>query len=709
LRAVFKEFGVPVSEQDPPNLADSSIATFLSVLLDALQAWNRDDVLDTIMSPFFPRVATSEQSHVGAFPLLTKLAAIVEGRDEWLARTSLLASQLDDEHDDAASHLRSRIPDTRGAIDALRHSLALLVDLARLLPRGGTRRQLAAAVQSILDACAVDYVADRVGDREFVESETRAIAGVRRLLHRMATGIEDTTVGAEIGAAEFIQELRRAFEDASYEAPPSARGVCVLDAEAARHRKFDYVFLAGMNEGTFPAPPPAGVIYTDRDIDDLISTGIQLERRSDHAQRELLYFHHILDMASQKLYVLWPTVTAEGKPHLASPLVEDLRLLTGCAVLRANASDQAFLPPPAEIACRRDLRNVARAGARSIERDFPEEFVRVETGAAIERRRYSDAPFDAYDGVLASKDLIAQIGAAYGPDHVFSVAQFERYAKCPFGFFAERILGITPVKSPAVEFDAMVRGKILHEVMQMFHQEFRGRAVHEIPEEDARCAMNRIIDEVFTRRSRHSVTAPRGVTELERARMKVVLERYLTFERENPSEWKPTHFEVAFGYTPSPSGDPLCRQDRFPLETESGAVLLAGQIDRIDMAGERARIIDYKSSLDVQKASSEIKKGVTLQLSLYAMAMERALMPGVECAEARFIQPGTPKKVEGMKKENGEWEKRAQTALSSVARCLSGIRSGHFPPTPFDDRCSLCTLHRACRYEGFRIERKSGP
>lgn len=711
LRAVFQEFGIPFTEHAPPCLADRSFATFVTVLLNAIQSWSRVDVLDTITSPWFSGGPSSDRMHVGAFPLLAKLAAIVEGRDEWLTRASLLATETMKSQDDATGYLQSRVPNAADAVDAFCRSVSRLAELAELLPRRGKRRQLADAVQSIIERCVVEPPSCAQGVGPFHEFDSHAVAGVRRLLRRIAAEIGNNATGAEIDAMEFIQELRRAFDDAPCDAPSSGSGVYVLDAEAARLRAFGYVFLAGMNEGVFPAPPPAGVIYTDRDIDDLISSGVRLEKRSDHSQREMLLFHHVLESASKRLYVLWPTVTAEGKPLLPSPLIEDLRMLTGRAVERLNASARAFLPALADVACPRDLRNAARAeaGAEELEHEFKDEFVQVEIGASIERRRYSDKPFDNYDGIIGAKDLLAQLAAAFGPDHPFSVAQFERYAKCPFGFFAERILGVESVESPAVEFDAKVRGQILHEVLQLFHQKFCGRAVYEIPEEEARGVMSGLVDEVFARRSHHSVTAPRGVSEVERARMKVVLDRYLTGERSARSEWKPAHFEVSFGRTPSPSADPLSREEFFALDTADGVVLVSGRIDRIDLDDGRARIVDYKSRLDPNTVSSEIKHGVALQLSLYAMAMERALMPGVECAEACFIQPGAPKSVEGLKKAKNEWDMRAEIALSSVVRCLNGIRSGQFPPTPFKDRCSLCALHRVCRHEAFRIDRKTTP
>jgi ATP-dependent helicase/nuclease subunit B len=80
------------------------------------------------------------------------------------------------------------------------------------------------------------------------------------------------------------------------------------------------------------------------------------------------------------------------------------------------------------------------------------------------------------------------------------------------------------------------------------------------------------------------------------------------------SQFKPTYFEVRFG-----KGN---EKEAISLNTKSGNYKIKGAIDRVDFAGDKVRVIDYKSG----KTHPEVEAfytGNNLQLYLYMNAFTR--------------------------------------------------------------------------------------
>lgn len=689
VRAVFAECGVPVRVLDRPRLAESAVGVFVLQLLDAWDGWEREAVLEVATSPLFGGDASSP-SLTCAFPMLAREAGVVAGPNDW-------------ERAFALAHDAPDAPLARQAACALRERVCLLQRLERGLPQRAARERMASAFEETLRALGLGDVLERLPDAETAERERRALGALLALLTRLA----DTDPDAEIARPDFFEELRTGLRETDYalSAPPAAVTVC--EAPSLRNLRLDYVFFAGLNEGLVPMPAPVNAIYSESDLDALREAGILLEGRSTHSRRERLLFHHVLDAARKRLTLSWHVQERGGREAGQSPfLVELLDLFPDKAdIVEAAPRSDTFVPQPEMAASRRDLANCAFLRVPSWRETFAERFTFAERGAAIERRRQSEADFDAFDGVIADPALLSEITAAYGPEHCFSVSRIETYLDCPFRFFRDEILGIAPAEEPSAEFDPLTRGSLLHEALRRFHVQYRGCPVASIPEKEARKAMRRIVAEVFDENA--SVT-PSHVMAVEQRRMETVLDRYITIElAREESEWAPAHFEVPFGGAPRPGSEDIGTEQPFLLATAAGSVRFAGRIDRIDENGDLFRIIDYKSG--ALPAQQNIKAGQSIQMGVYALAAEQLLLEGRRCAAAWFAQPGRTRRVEALarEKKREDAEARQAAVLDAIANAVQGIRAGRFPPTAAGG-CAWCDAGRACRHEAARIARKTG-
>jgi ATP-dependent helicase/DNAse subunit B len=326
----------------------------------------------------------------------------------------------------------------------------------------------------------------------------------------------------------------------------------------------------------------------------------------------------------------------------------------------------------------------------------------LEAGLACEEVRQRDTPPDAYDGMLAAEAARAAVAARFSEEHLFSVSQIECWLGCPFQFFAERVLRIDETEAPEYGFDPQVRGSILHEALHTLMSAYAGRPVREIPLEEAAVAAESALNTAFDRLAWQARSARPGLRRVEQARMLRDLQRYVHTLSGEEQAWEARHFEVGFGLG---EGAPPTQGTPFVLDTAAGPLRFSGRIDRMDALGERWRILDYKSG--GLPTAREIKKGLHVQLAIYALAVEQHLLPGVRCEEALYVGLKQGKRQNALKVGRGETrEDLLARVRDAVALAVRGIRAGRFAPAPQKEPCHGCGMARACRYQKARMLRK---
>jgi len=706
VRAVFAEFGIPARFEYRPSLAQSAVGAFLLRFFEATETWAREAVVDALCSPCFPpgREGNPEVPPLNSsrIPLLVRNAQIIAGHEEWNSRLQALLFRLS--RKDADDPL-SRIPDVIQSVQDLLDQVAYLEELGRVLPERGSPARFAEALDLLLDRLGIASAIETFPQPLIAEVERGAFQILRRLVVTLAEADPSA-----ITRQEFLKRLAQGLRETACRWPDATGGVACLEAASLRNVPFDHVFFGGLNEGAVPMPPAVNALYSEADLDRLREAGIVLEGRLEHSARERLLFHHVLAAARKEITLSWRLLKEGGREASPSPFLADVKELfpTG-SVEEPMPHADSYLPHANAIASQRDLRNLAFYRCPDLRMIFPEYCGSVSKGLRIEAQRHDNAPFGIYDGVLAAPDLIAGIAGHYGEAHEFSAHQLERYGNCPFLFFVERILGVEAFEQPEAEFDPRTRGLILHAVLEAFHRHYRGVPVPEIPEEEAQALLPRLVEQAFDQHAWRSGTAPPGVAVAERRHMQTRLQRYLHIEQARGEHaWKPEHFEVSFGRSRGSVRDPLSRRDPFLLDTALGTVRFSGRIDRVDRSGNEARIVDYKSG--GLPAAKEINHGLSLQLAVYAWALEHFFFEDTPCAEAYFVHVGRDERREalgtGPRQDRAKREERVQQA---IVASVKGIRAGRFPPVPAEEGCRFCGWAHACRYEQARIERKEGP
>jgi RecB family exonuclease len=158
-------------------------------------------------------------------------------------------------------------------------------------------------------------------------------------------------------------------------------------------------------------------------------------------------------------------------------------------------------------------------------------------------------------------------------------------------------------------------------------------------------------------------------------------------------------------------------------------VRVSGRIDRVDVVdlpdgqGIGFWVIDYKLGRSGYYTASDLKEFRRLQLSLYALAVERVFLDGQGARPLglaywllaengpKVVMPGHPRYLAWLD-EAKSWEQFRDTLEQQVVEIVARIRAGQFPLRPALRTCTqTCDFGRICRISQSRavVEGKSWP
>lgn len=431
-----------------------------------------------------------------------------------------------------------------------------------------------------------------------------------------------------LGLGDFWREVEAALATSAVRPADRRRDVVhVIDVHEARQWELEVVFVCGLLERDFPRHHTEDPLLGDRVRMALREQGIALVTASERAQEEEFLFEVATSRATQELVLSYPRYDDKGEETLRSFLLEEF--------LRRSCLGEVRAVP------------IRRPAAREKpERPFP----RIQAPELIEGLR------------------------ARHPG--FSPSSIETYLECPFRFFASYTLRLAaPPAAPADRLDALLQGKIVHEVLKALAE---GKALETVfdPIFEAACEEARV---------------PSGY------RREAVRLELLANLRRFPRE------ELCFGVEQT-------LETPFEWLFDEG-LTLCGRIDRLDvLAGGPALVIDYKysSAERLRELVGAHEAGQKVQGGLYLAAVRRAL--GREPAGVLFCTlRGEPKwdgwhvPVSGLETKGESCapdvlEARILLAEDTSRRAIGEIFSGRVEPAPADEEiCGFCDFADICR------------
>jgi ATP-dependent helicase/DNAse subunit B len=381
--------------------------------------------------------------------------------------------------------------------------------------------------------------------------------------------------------------------------------VAVLDLMRARTRRFEIVFVLGLEEGSLPRRSRTSPFLDD---DRRRELGARLER-PDQVSRDRYLFYTACTRAVRRLYLVREAASDEGTPREPSPFWEEVAAVfdredVAHATTRRPLSSLTW-PLEGAPSERERLRALSLLAASEADQAV----VLAEANGWERRLARARAALNR-DTRLRSEALRAHFGAR----SMFSVTELERFADCSSAWLFERVISPRTIDAQA---DAMLRGSVAHSALHKFYaglpKELGSDRV--VPEnvEQAVGFLRRCLDDALRGGVRLELTELQAA-ELEESLWRD-LEGFVRDEAASPLRFVPRQFEVGFG---SDRSAPHLQRG-LPL---GDGIYLSGKIDRIDVDPFSARGIvqDYKSGRSAHSAK-QIDEELKLQIPLYMLVL----------------------------------------------------------------------------------------
>jgi ATP-dependent helicase/DNAse subunit B len=498
------------------------------------------------------------------------------------------------------------------------------------------------------------------------------------------------------------EDVIGALERATVRQPAAtdAGRVPVLDLMRARTRRFEHVFVLGLEEGGLPRRSPATPFL---DEDERRRLGPRL-RRADAVTRDRYLFYTACTRPTDRLYLVREAASDEGSPREASPFWEEVAgLFSADEVARWTTRR-----PLSSLTWRLESAPTERERLRALAILSAEEPRRDEAFALASANGWERRLDRAHRALRRPTKLTHPLVLEQLKDRrAFNVTELERFADCSSAWFIDRM--IDP-KTIDPEVDAKLRGSIAHSALFKFFTGFPkvlgSNRIHPEQVEDAVRFMRECLEQALS-------GVRLEMTEMQRQELEQMLardlERLVRAEAAGGSPLEPRQFEVSFGM--ERSAPELQRG----LDLGDGTVL-SGKIDRIDVEPLSARGIvqDYKAGKHAPSAR-EMEKELRLQIPLYMLVLRDLV--GIEPLGGLYRPLAGGRRPRGLLRadakgdvlpgysrndyldEDAFWV-QVETARATARELAGHIRAGNVRHNPKGGECpAWCDLWPMCRVE----------
>ncbi|HUF23966.1 MAG TPA: PD-(D/E)XK nuclease family protein [Vicinamibacterales bacterium] len=455
---------------------------------------------------------------------------------------------------------------------------------------------------------------------------------------------------------ELTATIRRWIEEQTFAPRRGDGGVELVDATAARYGRFDHLRVLGLVESDWPVRPARNVFYGRYLLD-------KLDWPDEQKRLALAY------AAFKDLVCLPASTLALSAFHLDDDAIVGLSPYI-------DAVSDAGLP--------RDI-DRALAGAETMHFPWEALVARPALTGALEGEAAAWAAQRVERGDLSGDRYRGQTGA-FEPG-AYSVSALETYLRCPFRYFASKVLKLPEERDDEPGMTPQERGHFLHDVVRQFYASWDASPGGPVTGEtlDAALARFRDVAEAALASLPPADRAQERTLLLGSAASPGLAERLLYFEMQLPGRAARRILEER-------------AEGEFEFTGDQGTrtIALHAVADRIDvLEGDGLRVVDYK-------LGRVPDKDIALQLPVYGLCQSRALSePGgvtrslTAAAYFSFNHRYEPKVYEG-----ADVETLLEDGQARLVQAVDAIERGEFPARPHDPReCTWCAYPSICRKE----------
>jgi ATP-dependent helicase/nuclease subunit B len=659
--------------------------------LSSLRNYKRADVIACMRNANFklPSLARADlERDVSRLDQLSYDANVVDSRQQWLDLLSTNADKLAPSFAKAFSNLVSEaVP-----------------------PPNASIREYVIWIEDLIDRY-VELSSEQGDDPFYRWEEHRSLSEFRRCLAGLI--YEERFTGETNCTAEYFLTRLRALIDRSNfrRVPRSPDSVTICGADLAPNRMFEEVFVLGLIEGEFPKRSRQGGFLSADEVERWLTFGIDLRNPRFHASFETALFSSLVLRAKSKVHLSCPMFGGGGDELVPSYLMtggqedESLEAIGpfGGARARPISSRDAlsallWTAPSTDVSELRAMLPLTTL-VESLSEPIRVARSRAQLGAVGE-----------FNGDL--RQLVAARALSVRQPEQWSASRLNDYGKCPFRYWVSHVLRAEPHVEPETGLNPMVIGDTYHKALELFYRTLLARklTLATTPQEQAMALFQSAANAALALLQQRPDVRHGEFWQFDRNEIIFRLNRFFLKEWQravaDQEQFLPTMLEAGFGRLDAQPHPQLSVKLRNGKE-----IMIRGRIDRVDVAAHtigssspKVRLIDYKSG-SAAISRDDALSGRNIQLPLYALAVERAIMPGSKVASAMYlsVSSGEPSGRLSFESSAGDQQDDDSVNLIEVVEqhvrnFVGGIESGDFTVQPNGSAvCGKCNHRAVCR------------
>jgi ATP-dependent helicase/nuclease subunit B len=699
LEEVCRRYHVPFStEQGPPLAASPLVHACLAPLYAARDRLDRQSLVELGTSTYLAR----HNQHARNLEV-DRVLRDAGYLDETVCSPESAISRL--------VALRRRRGQSTDREESCLAALRPLLAAARSFARAGTLGNALALLSRYIDEFHLYRNGIGSGTSATVARDASAIASFQRIVEDLTADVSLLGMAAAATTpTSTISLLHQAMGGVSLSSR-NRDAVSLLSFPEARGRRFDHVFIVGLNEGVCPARHPQHPLLTDADRQVL--NGFwrrwRLLTSADRGKDEALLFRFAVSMAQKSLHLSCAAADEGGTPLLPSEYLEDI--LANPSFTLRHFGRQPAVPDLCRCTDQQELLSALLPIPATVPVRLAPLLNRIMSNGQRERERFttpdmSSAACGPASGCMTRADILAELRRHFSTPmgNQFSPTLLEEYGRCPFRFFLHQLAGISPPQQLALDLVPAERGTLLHSLLQAFFEQAGCEGLLPLTGAAAETRLlERVADGVFARwEANHPL--PHPLWQAEKRRALTLAASVIDAEAREASGLLPVAMEHRLSPLAVPSPD-------------GSTIHLTGVMDRIDRSadGSHLRVVDYKLSRDKSRFVRLLKRdemGVrSFQMPIYAAAAAKEFgqAAGAHCCDvtvrywvirggcwedARLQLSGSEgtfldHSAEGMAQggqENFFWR---------LWQVVEKMKGGHFAASPTE--CGFCPFTAICR------------
>lgn len=606
------------------------------------------------------------------------------------------------------------------------------------------------------------------------EKNIKALKSINDVLSEMSFILEDRHSGSKYNFSTLADRFKTAIQGKKYQIQEKiGYGVTVTTIEQTRRIPFRVMLLPGAIDGEFPTP-----YQPERFL------GMELpESETRHILSERMLFFQFISNASEMLesgekqiYISYPKFSEE-RELVRSPFVDALLKVTtleedNCiidhsiiksAMISNNWEAKALnlidsYPWLYSIASDIDVHSEFARRTLTSNNSDEEMFSGITPLVKRNIQQYikftanNDGKSVKLDKASLSKEILSMLeDKANSP---ISISQLETYAACPYRYFLQNILKITPPDDLELGMTPLEEGNFLHKIVYLFYTELAQQTLKQSP--DLRLDKNSSKDlppvipvnlDPQKRKEYQSLLSDIAESVLNETKFdhplyeiekqailgtknhSSIINIWLNNElqrKEHNWDTSPILFEFGFGSKTLNNS----KSETIDLD----GLKLKGKVDRVEKLNntDEFLIADYKLSAKINANTKRVEQGKSFQMPLYMLAMQeifkekyglkwgatgsiyyffktkfdedknitinyKPLLVPKESPVAKFISIA---KNESLKSKK-DLDKILQTNLQKAKEIVAFIGNGQFNIEPDNDACTYCKFKSICRINNF--------